>query len=596
MKDKLKQLLARRFDIPYATEIEKLRNNFSPAEKCVFFILSALLFLAAGNLLFRTNALFLVEIPARSGSITEGIIGSPRFVNPLLPLSDADRDLSALIYSGLLKATPAGALVPDLAEEFSVSENGLRYSFTLREDAFFHDGTPVTADDVIFTIQKAQDPGIKSPKRANWDGVTAEKTGERTISLSLKQPYAPFLENATLGILPKRLWIEANTEQFPFSPSMIDAIGSGPYKIKEIKRNGSGIPVSYELVPFKKYALGEPFISRVIFRFYQNEEELLAALRRGEIESVNTIAPEAAEEMRTRGLRVERTPLPRVFGVFFNQNQATLFAEKEVRQALLIATDKQEIVAKILHGYGIPIDGPAPPVLLNEKIVTEEQTFEARLEKAGALLTKAKWNINKDSGVREKKKGKDTIPLSFSIATTNVPDLRKSAEMLVEMWKKIGAKVELKIFEEGDLNQNVIRPRKYDSLLFGEIIGRDLDLFAFWHSSQRNDPGLNIALYTNSRVDKLLEEGRRIGDEEKRLEEYEKAAEAIADDVPTIFLYAPDFIYILPERVKGFTMKRLTIPSERFLNIHEWYTGTEKVWEFFTNRSNEVSKRLNSIK
>ncbi len=599
MSNKIKQLLTRRFDPPFAAALESLRRNFSPTEKAVFFLLAALLIFAAGNLVREANALFLVEVPARGGALTEGIVGSPRFVNPLLAFSDADRDLSALIYSGLLRATPEGKLIPDLAKEFSVSENGLVYSFTLREDAVFHDGAPVTADDVLFTIQKAQDPGIKSPKRANWEGVTAEKKGERAVTLTLKQPYAPFLENATLGILPKRLWTEANTDQFPFSPRMIDAVGSGPYRIERIKRNSSGIPVAYELAPFRAYALGIPLISRLIFRFYQNEADLLAALRRGEVESANTIAPEAAEELRARGRRVEQTPLPRVFGVFFNQNQATLLAEKPVRQALSLATDKESLVKEVLHGYGIPIDSPAPPLLFDErneqKATAEEEKPDEWLTRADALLKNAKWNINESTGIREKKRGKEIQKLSFSLATANAPELQRTAETLTKAWKEIGAEVDVKIFETGDLNQNVIRPRKYDALLFGEIIGRDLDLFAFWHSSQRNDPGLNIALYTNSKVDKLLEEGRRIAEAEERLQTYEKAAEAITADVPAIFLYAPDFIYILPEKIKGLRLKRLTIPSERFLNIHEWYTETEKIWRFLVRPSGEMKSKPSTL-
>ena len=596
MLNSIKKLFARRFNLPYAAALENLQKNFSPAEKAVFVLFAALLLLAAGNLALKINALFLTEVPARGGSLTEGIIGTPRFVNPLLAFSDADRDLSALIYSGLLKATPEGELIPDVAERFSVSENGLVYFFTLRQTAVFHDGSPVTADDVLFTIQKAQDPGVKSPKRANWEGVTAEKISEREITLTLKQPYAPFLENATLGILPKRLWTDANTEQFPFSPRMIDAIGSGPYQIERIKRNGSGIPILYELSPFRRYALSAPLIARLSVRFYQNETELLAALRRGEIESTNTIAPEAAKEMRARGARVEQTALPRVFGVFFNQNQAALLAEREVREALALATDKTALVEKVLHGYGIPIQGPVPPLLLGKeelgKIAVPEEHGD-RLKQAGALLQKAKWNTNENTGVREKKKGKETQKLAFSLATANAPELLQSAEMLKDMWGKIGVSIDVKIFETGDLNQAVIRPRKYDALLFGEIIGRDLDLFAFWHSSQRNDPGLNIALYTNSKVDKLLEDGRRIADPAKRLDAYTKATDAISRDTPAIFLYAPDFIYVLPERIKGMRLKRLTIPSERFLNIHEWYTETEKIWGFLVDWNDKEQKRRN---
>lgn len=571
------------------TALETIVRSFSPIERLLYAAFVLLLAIGAGLLILRVNNLFLVDVPAAGGVFREGIVGAPRFVNPLLALSDADRDLVALLYSGLLKATPDGALIPDLALRFAVSDDGRSYTFTIRDDARFHDGTPVTSDDVVFTIQKAQEPALKSPKRANWEGVAVEKRGERDVALTLKQPYAPFLENATLGILPKHIWKDTDAELFPFSPYNSEPVGSGPYRMTNIKRNDSGIPRSYELEPFGAYPLGTPLISKLILRFYPNEKELLSALREGEIESVNTITPEGALRLREENYRVERTPLPRVFAVFFNQNQQPLFAEKVVRQALSLATDKDLLVNAVLHGYGVPIDAPVPPLLLNggERDVG---VAEAALLKAGTLLEKAKWVRNEKTGIRERKKGKEVQMLSFSLITSNVPELRESAELLKRMWGKIGADVRVQIFESGDLNQNVIRPRKYDALLFGEIIGRDLDLFAFWHSSQRNDPGLNIALYTNSKVDKLLEAGRRERDEEVRLETHRNTIAEITRDAPAVFLYSPEFIYVLPHKIKGFTLRRLTIPSERFLAVEEWYINTEKVWSIFTK--NQGAERL----
>ena len=149
-------------------------------------------------------------------------------------------------------------------------------------------------------------------------------------------------------------------------------------------------------------------------------------------------------------------------------------------------------------------------------------------------------------------------------------------------WEKIGAKVSLKIFESGDLNQNIIRPREYDALLFGEIIGRDMDLFAFWHSSQRNDPGLNIAMYTNSSVDKSLEQTRATGDEDIRKDNYTKFQKEIAKDTPAVFVYSPDFIYVMPEKIKGISLGQIIMPSERFLDVHNWYIETENIWKIFS--------------
>ena len=162
-----------------------------------------------------------------------------------------------------------------------------------------------------------------------------------------------------------------------------------------------------------------------------------------------------------------------------------------------------------------------------------------------------------------------------------MPELKAAAGIIAEEWRSIGADVDLKIFETGDLNQNVIRPRKYDALFFGEIVGRELDLFAFWHSSQRNDPGLNIALYANITVDKLLEDARTTADYSERLIKYEEFEQEIAEDIPAIFVYSPDFIYIIPKNIKGLELGSVTTPSERFLNIHEWYIETDSVWSFF---------------
>ena len=149
------------------------------------------------------------------------------------------------------------------------------------------------------------------------------------------------------------------------------------------------------------------------------------------------------------------------------------------------------------------------------------------------------------------------------------------------MWEDLGARVEIKAFDTINLNQNVIRAREYEALLFGEIIGRDLDLFAFWHSSQRNDPGLNIALYANIDADSLLEDARIINNKDVREKKYIAFTEEIKKDIPAVFIYSPDFLYILPKKIKGFEAQKIIIPSERFLNIHNWFIETEKVWKIF---------------
>lgn len=532
-------------------------------------------------ILFQVNRYFLVATPAEGGSLTEGIIGTPRFANPLLAITDADRDVTMLVYSGLMRATPDGDLIPDLAESYEISEDGLIYTFRLREEATFHDGEAVTADDVVFTIEKAIDPLLKSPRRANWEGVAVEKIDDRTVSFTLREPYAPFLENTTLGILPRHLWGSVTDDQFPFSDLNNAPVGSGPYRIDKVERDSSGIPVSEVLRAFPGYVLGKPNISRLTLRFYQNAEAAIAAYERGEIEGVGSLTPADALSLREDDARIEQTTLPRVFALFFNQNQAPVFVHHEVRVALAQSVNRQEIADTVFGGYASPIEGPIPPGLFSSSGNTQKEPPQGDIAASRAYLEKNGWRWNEEKGVLEKKSKTKTEELSFSIATANVEELRKTGELLKASWEALGARVDLKVFEPGDLNQNVIRPRKYDSLLFGEIVGRELDLYAFWHSSQRNDPGLNVAMYANITTDKLLETIRGTSDSEKRETAFRSFEQEIASDVPAVFIYSPDFLYLVPDKVQGVSLGIISSPSERFLNVREWYIETDNVWSIF---------------
>ena len=176
---------------------------------------------------------------------------------------------------------------------------------------------------------------------------------------------------------------------------------------------------------------------------------------------------------------------------------------------------------------------------------------------------------------------KTVTKLEFAISTSNAPELTRSATLIKEDLGKIGIKVEIKTFEIGNLNQSVIRPRKYDALLFGQIINNESDLFAFWHSSQRKDPGLNVALYTNAKVDKILEDAFITTDENLRIKKYAEFENEIEKDIPAIFLYSPDFIYLISKNVKGFALDQIITPPDRFLNSYLWYIETDNVWKIF---------------
>lgn len=566
---------------------------FSITERVIFSTFALIALFSALFILQSINKSFTVEVPVKGGTLNEGIIGYARYINPILNYTDADRDLSSLIYSGLVKATPEGKIESDLAKSWNISDDGKIYDIILKDNIYFQDNTPVTADDVEFTVLKAQDVTIKSPKEANWDGVTTEVVSPKEIKFTLKTAYAPFLENLTLGILPKHIWKDVDPMFFDKSSFNENPIGSGPYKIKSVGQNSSGINDYYHLVPFEKYVSGSPYIANLIIKSFRNEADLVSAYKSGQIQSLGGISTESAIQIINSGNKAETTPLPRSFAIFFNQNTAQVFLNKEVRQALSVATDKQAIINTVFNGYAVQLDGPIPAQLLNseeikgadEGILNSTSTLNTdNIGKAKKILTDNGWKLNAN-GVMEKKttKGKvvTTQQLAFSISTSNTPDLKQTAEILKEQWTAIGAAVDLKIFEPADLNQMVIRPRKYDTLLFGTVTGRDLDLYAFWHSSQRNDPGLNVAMYANPKVDKLLEDARTLSDKQQRIDKYNQVADAIQNDIPAIFLYSPEYIYITPNSIKGIDLKQITTAAERFLNINSWYMETEDVWKIF---------------
>lgn len=558
----------------FASKIERVIEKMNPTEKILLY-LACFIFCASGLiLLLSVHNSFLVEVPSFGGKFTEGIAGSPRFINPTLAISDTDKDISSLVYSGLLKSVGNGNYENDLASSYEITDGGTVYHFFLRDDIYFHDNKKVTSGDVIFTIGKILDPVIKSPKRSNWEGVSVEKISDTELKFTLSKPYAPFLEALTLGILPKHIWENVSSEEFPFSQFNINPIGSGPYKIDKITRNSGGIPTTINLSSWKKYAIERPKIKSIVLKFFQNETELYKAYQDQSVDSVSGLSPMLGKQLLDNGALVENVSLPRVFGVFFNQNVAPVFLNREIRVALDQSAPKKQIVDEVLYGLGRIINGPTPT-----NIETNPTKIEGDIESAKILLSEAGWKANEE-GILEKKVKNDTVLFRFSITTSDTPELKRTAEILQEAWSKLGAKVDIKIFESGDLSQNVIRGRKYDALLFGEVIGEESDLYPFWHSSQRNDPGLNISLYTNITVDKMLEEIEVSIDNDTKAEKKRTVFAEIGKDAPAVFLFSPNLLYAKAPSVKNLKLKNVSSQSERFINIDKWYIETDKVWKF----------------
>ncbi|MBI2611017.1 peptide ABC transporter substrate-binding protein [Candidatus Kaiserbacteria bacterium] len=589
----LKTKLFRHRSTPLLLRFEKTHRALSPGERLTVFTLGSLLVLSALAIFAGLSGAAGVEIPSRGGTLSEGVMGPVRFVNPLLALSGPDKDLTVLVYSGLMRALPSGELIPDLAKSYDISEDGTVYTFTLRDGITFHDGTPLTAADVLFTVERARNPDFKSARRADWEGVAVAAPDPRTVVFTLPHAYAPFLENTTLGILPKTLWNDVSAEEFPFHPLNTRPIGSGPYRYKDLSENSTGSITRYELSSFNNFALGRPYLEKITFLFFPSEEDLLAAFNTGRIGSMAGVSPLSVEDVTRHNTTIARATLPRTFAVFLNQSKNALLAEGAVRAALDAAIDKEHVIDEVLKGFGVALESPIPPQLLGSisRAVPEPLTgsAEVRHEESGKaedardILSRGGWIFDKEDSVWTKKK----TTLEFTLVTADEPELSATAELLASMWRDAGIKVNVHVYPLSELNSIVIRPREYEAILFGEVVGRSLDLFAFWHSSQRNDPGLNLALYTNSKADALLTRARETTSRRERVRLYEQFEDIVKSDMPAVFLYAPEFIYIVPEVLQGVALGALTDPSERFLNVHEWYTDTELVWNIFTNKISE---------
>ena len=575
--------LNKRRGIRFLSDFENVLPTFSPAERLLLYVLTAILAGSTFALLAGLNSKTSVTVPSEGGTLTEGVVGSARFINPLLALSEPDRDITQLVYSGLMRAQPDGSIIPDLASSYQISEDGTTYTFTLRPNLTFHDGVPFTAADVLFTVRSAQNPDVKSLRRVDWEGVSVSSPDTHTVIFTLPRPYAPFLENTTLGILPAHLWQNVSPEEFHFSPLNTNPVGTGPFQVNDIDRDKTGVLTRYELAPFDGFALGVPHLEKITFVFFPNETAAVDALNAGKIESLAGISPSEIARLE-ESPQIIRAPLPRVFGVFLNQGHAPVLADLAVRAALNAAIDKEAVMKSILHGYGATLDGPIPPGIFSREEISAEasspETTSAFSEEARAILERNDWTWSEEDGAW---RNDDEQALTFTLATSDSPELVATAEMLAKQWQEAGIIVSVHVYPTSELNSSIIRPRAYDAILFGEVVGRTLDLFAFWHSSQRNDPGLNLALYTNARADSLLARARATTNRNEREGLYAQFADIVREDIPAVFLYAPQFLYVFPESVHGIELGALAVPGERFLNVYEWYTETEHVWSIFTN-------------
>jgi len=365
-------------------------------------LLCIIMVVGSSSFLWHSFYLKNTEIkPAEGGKYTEGVVGQPRYINPVLSAAnEVDRDLTELIFSGLMKYNEKGEVIPDLISSYKVSEDGEIYEVYLKENVLWHDNQKLTSDDVVFTVERIQNSDYKSPYQASWIGVEAEKISNFGVRFKLKNPYNAFLENLTIKILPKHVFETILPENFGLTIYNLKPIGSGPFKFKGLTQDKSGNIKSLDLVRNSEYYDRLPFIRELSFNFYSDEASLTEAAGKKDIDGFSPIWLKEENFSDKNSLSTYKIALPRYFAVFFNLENSKILSEKQVRQALSFATNKTEIVKEALGEEGIVVSSP----ILSEIFGLPQpvKTYEFNLEKAREILDAAKFKDDNSDGIREK--------------------------------------------------------------------------------------------------------------------------------------------------------------------------------------------------
>lgn len=559
--------------LPYL-RLSVLRRVFSlmnKREKNLFIataVIALISFFFAGN-----NFLNLLanREPAPGGTYREGMIGQPRFINPLFASSETDRSLVNLVFSGLYQFDSNGSVIPDLAENFpEVSDDGKVYTVKIKHGQW-HNGLAITAKDVVFTVQTIQNQSFNSPRRTDWLSTTVEAPDDYTVKFTLKNASGPFLNNLTLPIVSQVVWGNISPQDAALAQGNIEAIGSGPYRIKEVKKLAQGTIQSITLESNQNFYNRPAYLSNVRINFYENSEELLKALHGNQIDGLgyNQFTHQISLKKSAKDFQLHQIPLPQYQAVFLNTTNKAL-GDKRVRTALNLATDKNSILNDVYDGQGKLIDSP----ILSEQVgglSSTEATFN--LDQANQMLEQAGWTFAEGANVRSK----GGIELKFTLATNDNVVNVKTSEQIIEQWAKLGVAISLNSLPTKELSENVIKPRNYDMLLFVQKLGADPDPFVFWHSSQTKSPGLNLSNYVNQTVDSIISEARSSTDKTIRDQKYAELHEIIKQDLPAIFLTQTVYTYAIKQDFLGFNINTLPDETTRFYNLKDWYLNTKRV-------------------
>jgi peptide/nickel transport system substrate-binding protein len=551
-----------------------LRRHTSRSEKILLLGLVLSLIVSAFLIFLGLLDRWTYLTPEQGGIYHEAAVGQPHSLNPILTSSnDIDNDIIQLVYSSLFKLDANLVPQPELAESFTLSDDKREYTIKLKRDIVWHDGEAFTADDVIFTLNSIQTPDYNSPLVSQFQGVEVTKQDDYTVHLKLREPYTPFLVNLTTKIIPQHVWANIAPRNAALAEQNLKPVGTGPFQFSKLTtRRKTGEITNLRLTRFDRYYDTAPYLDGLEFSFFNSHDETVNALRSGRVDGLGFLPLQLLEQVDSSAYNLRQLLLPQYFALFFNQNQNTLLRDAGLRNALLLATDRESLVDEALDGQAEPLQVPLPHGLLGHRT---DLASSYDPEAAKQNLEEAGWRDVDGDGIREK----DNTRLTLKITTTDWPEYVRTAEIIQKQWQKIGVETVIEHFGAGTIQQTIVGPRQYEILLFGEILPADPDPYPFWHSTQTKSPGLNLALLQDKTVDDLLETARQAADPAARAQKYQDFQGRIFELNPAIILYQPYYLFVTRDKVRGPALEQAALPAQRFNDIHLWHVRTQRIWK-----------------
>lgn len=512
---------------------------------------------------------------SRGGTYAEATLGTVTTLNPLYATSSAEIAASRLMFSSLYAYDKTGQLTGDLAKNMKIDDTGSVYTITLRSDAEWHDGEPLTADDVAFTVNLMKNPSARSPHRSSWQAIKATAIDDRTVEFKLPGAYAPFAHALNFSVLPEHILGSVDPSTIRENVFSQEPVGSGPFSFRLLQTVDDATHTVINMTAFDAYHKGTPMLNRFELHAYDKPESIVKALRTGQVNAAADVPAVDAAQINQDNYSLISQPVNGGVYALLNLDRPIL-KDKKIRQALQIGTDTAEL-RKSLAIKAPPLDSPFVAGQLAGDDVPHSP--QANYTRAAKILDAAGWKLS--DGVRTNKDGQ---PLELNVTTTKNTLYEKTLESLAGQWRKLGIVVKTNVVDTSSASsnfvQNTLQPRDYDILLYELSIGADPDVYAYWHSSQTGSSGRNFSNYKNSTADAALVSARSRIEPELRNAKYKAFAEQWIADIPAIGLYQTTATYVYGKQVQSLDPNaKLVSAHERYAGILYWSVAQESVYK-----------------